>query len=158
MNRRHEGKRDMIEIGKSIFESMSKFSEPVTMTRLQEEINTGYNTLTRYIDFIQYIQNMPSIGVIAESKRAKFVSMETMPLRKDMEYVGEMFPAITPEQQLLVKLDGLKDIPTSSLPESEQNLIKSLEKKERITITNKKINLTPLGRAIAKGAKRVYSA
>jgi hypothetical protein len=126
------------------------------MTQLQTEVDTGYNTLKKYVEFIQYIQNQPRLKIIAESKRAKFITIETMPLKQDLEYARELFPEVSTEQKILIKLNGLKNIPVSSLSENEQKLLKSLKEKKRVTIKNNKINLTKLGITIAKGAERVY--
>jgi len=150
------GKRSMFEVGESIFSELIEEGKPVTLSHLQMEVGTGYGTIKKYIDFIRYIQSMPKLDIVAESTRAKFVSIEKLPTEEDLDFMKEMYPKPTKDQEILVSLLVMKNVPLNSFNKADQKILKKLEKEKSVTIRKGKVNLTSIGTKIARGTKRIY--
>jgi len=153
MNR---GKRSMFEVGESIFSELIGEGKPVTLSHLQMGVGTGYGTIKKYIDFIRYIQSMPKLDIVAESTRAKFVSIEKLPTEEDLDFMREMYSQPTKDQEIIVSLLMLKDVPIDSFNKRDQKILKKLEREKSVTIKKEKLNLTSIGAKIARGTKKIY--
>jgi len=146
----------MFEVSESIFSELIEEGKPVTLSHLQMEVGTGYGTIKRYIDFIRYVQSMPKLDIVAESTRAKFVSIEKLPTEEDLDFMREMYPESTKDQEILVSLLIMKDVPLNSFNSSDQKILKKLEREKSVTIKKGRVTLTSLGIKIARGTKKIY--
>jgi len=74
----------------------------------------------------------------------------------DLDFMRGMYPKPTKDQEILVSLLVMKDVPLNSFKKPDQKILKKLEKEKSVTIRKGKVNLTSIGTRIARGTKKIY--
>lgn len=152
-------KRTIPEMVEAIFEILQANDE-ISLSKLQTELGTNYDSIKRYIQLIETIQTKPRIKLEDKKNGRKVRIMNDWvdPFIRDL--VGYSVP---PDLQLLLKLlvkGALEEetaLPKEELTRSEAELLNDLIQSEQINLTGDfRIHLTSLGTSVAKGAKKLY--
>ena len=85
-----------------------------------------------------------------------FVSIEKMQSKEDLDFMREMYPKPSRDQEVLVGLLMLKDVSLTSFTKSIQKVLRKLAREKSVVIKENKVKLTPLGTKIARGTKKIY--
>lgn len=152
-------KRNMVEMVNAIFEILQANDE-ISLSKLQTELGTNYDSVKRYIQLIKTIQIKPRIKLDEKKNGRKVRIMNDWvdPFIRDL--VGYSIP---PDLQLLLKLlvkealDEKTALPKEELTKNEAELLNDLIQSEQVNITGDfRIHLTNLGTSVATGAKKLY--
>ena len=154
-----ELKRTKHEMVDAIFDVLQVNNE-ISLSKLQAELGTNYDSLKSYIQLIKKIQVKPRVIFEEEKNRRKVKLMKDWVDPYIRELVGYSIP---PELQVLLKflgkaaIDEKAALSQEELTRREAELLNELIQREQVKLTGDfRIYLTNLGVSVAKGAKKLY--
>ena len=143
----------------AIFDVLQANNE-ISLSKLQAQLRTNYDSLKSYIQLIKKIQVKPRVIFEEKKNRRKVKLMKDWVDPFIRELVGYSIP---PELQVLLEflekgaVDENTALSQEELTRREAELINELIQREQVKLTGDfRIFLTNLGVSIAKGAKKLY--